>query len=340
MSPPPQGPDALDVKWLEAVLRARAFPTARIRRVAHEIIGVGYGLVGTAARVTLEGDDSPETLVLKWAATKDVRREAHFYESLAPRLDLRFARLHAYASADEAERGVLVFEDMAPARQGDILLGATAGEADSLIDAMAAFHAQFWGGTDADVALLPSWHDVAEKRLANLAETLPVFLQTWRGRVPDAAFAFAAELPKRTEDAYGELKVAPVTLIHGDLHLDNVLFAADGTPIIIDWPSVRRGPAAADFGHFLAESLTPTLRRARQGALAERHVRALAARGVIGYDADALRRDAEHVMVVLFGAAIRWAAGPNAPKPDVPRAPHLAESLLRNTALAIVEGLA
>ena len=204
---------------------------------------------------------------------------------------------------------------------------------------MAVFHARFWGGTDADVASLPSWDEVAEKRLSNLAETLPLFLAEWRGRVPDAAFAFAMDLPKRTEDAYGELKAAPTTLVHGDLHLDNVLFSADGTPIVLDWPSVSRGPAAADFGHFLAESVTPVLRRARQRALAERHAAALAARGVLGYDADALCRDAERVMVVLFGAAIRWAAGPNAPKPGEPRAPLLARSLLRNTALAVVEGL-
>jgi len=45
-------------------------------------------------------------------------------------------------------------------------------------------------------------------------------------------------------------------------------------------------------------------------------------------------------MVILFGAAIRWVTGPNAPKPDAPRAPRLADSLLRNTALAVVEGLA
>lgn len=313
---------------------------ARVHSVAHEIIGVGYGLSGTSARLMLEGDGIPRTLVVKWAATKDVRREAHFYESLAPRLDLRLARLHAHASADDGACGVLVFEDMAPARQGDILVGATAAEVDAVVDAMTAFHARFWGGTDADLASLPSWDSVAEKRLSNLAETLPLFLAEWRGRIPDAAFAFAADLPKKTQDAYGELKAAPTTLVHGDLHLDNVLFRADGAPIVLDWPSVSRGPAAADFGHFLAESLPPAMRRARQRTLAKRHAAALAARGVVGYDADALRRDAERVMVVLFGAAIRWAAGPNAPKPDVPRAPALAESLLRNTALAVVEGLA
>ncbi len=340
MTPPLAGPDALDVRWLESALRARAFPMARVRRAAYEIIGVGYGLAGTSARVTLEGDGVPRTLVMKWAATKDVRREAYFYESLAPRLAMPFARLHAHAAADEAARGVLVFEDLVSTRQGDILAGATADEADALVDAMATFHVHFWGSTDADLSSLPSWDAVAQKRLSNLAETLPVFLAEWRGRIPDEAFAFATDLSKRTEDAYGELQAAPSTLVHGDLHLDNVLFRSDGTPILLDWPSVSRGPAAADFAHFLAESMSPALRRVRQRELARRHAAALAARAGIGYDADVLRRDAERVMVVLFGAAIRWVAGPNAPKPDVPRAPLLAQSLLRNTALAVVEGLA
>jgi len=340
MTAPPADPTVLDAAWLEALLRSRSFPMARLRRVTPEIIGVGFGLRGTSARVILEGDGVPKTLVLKWAPTKDVRREAHFYNSLAPRLPLRLAELHAHISDDAVERGVLVLEDMVETRQGDILIGATSDEADAVVDAMAILHARFWDASDADVASLPLWDEVAEKRLSNLAETLPVFLAEWRGRVPDEAFAFATDLMKRTQDAYGELRAAPTTLVHGDLHLDNVLFGADGMPIVIDWPGVSRGPAAADFGYFLAESMSPALRRARQRALAERHAAVLAAHGVIGYTAEALRRDAERVMVILFGAAIRWVTGPNAPKPDAPRAPRLADSLLRNTALAVVEGLA
>jgi hypothetical protein len=343
----PARPEDLDAAWLEAVLRARAFPSARVRAVSHELIGVGFGLAGTSARLTLAGDDVPRTLVGKWAKTKDVRAEARFYDVVAPRLEsgrgfpLQLARLFAHASADDAERGVLVFEDLAPCRQGDVLVGATPREAGALIDAMAVLHAAFWDAADdAETASLPKWGDDAEKRVRNVAEALPRFLAEWRGRVPDAAFAFAADLPKRVEDAHGGLAQAPQTLVHGDLHLDNVLFRPDGTPVVLDWPSVMRGPAARDFGHFLVEGLSADGRRAGGRPLAGRYAAALAARGVTGYDEDALRRDAERVVVVLFGAAVRWNAGPNAPKPDVPRVPLVAESLLRNTAAAVVEGLA
>jgi aminoglycoside phosphotransferase (APT) family kinase protein len=38
---------------------------------------------------------------------------------------------------------------------------------------------------------------------------------------------------------------APHTLLHADLHLDNVLFDERG-PILLDWARVSRGPAAID----------------------------------------------------------------------------------------------
>ena len=48
------------------------------------------------------------------------------------------------------------------------------------------------------------------------------------------------------------LSGAPQTLLHADLHLDNVLF--DGGvdhPVILDWARVSRGPAAIDLVELL-----------------------------------------------------------------------------------------
>jgi phosphotransferase family enzyme len=331
----PATPADLDAAWLSNVLGRP------VRGVSHAIIGVGFGLAGTSARLTLDGDGVPRTLVAKWAPTKDVRAEANFHDVLAPRLDLPLARLVAHASDDGADRGLLLFEDAGPARQGDVLVGATKPEAAALVGQMARLHAAFWARTDDPaVACLPAWPDDAAKRVRQAEEALPGFLAAFGGRVPPAALAFASDLPKRMEDAFAELGAAPQTLVHGDLHLDNVLFREDGTPVVLDWPSAKRGPAAADFGHFLVESLTPDARRAEGHALAERHVATLAARGVVGYGADDLLADARRVFVVLFGAAVRWASGPHASRPDVPRVALLSDSLLRRAAAAVVEEVA
>jgi hypothetical protein len=332
--PLPATPDELDAAWLEDVLRrGGAFPSARVRSVAHEIIGVGFGLDGTCARLTLDGDGVPATLVAKWCSPDDARRETSFYRDVAPRLDLRLATLHA--SAIDAERGLVVTSDVAPARQGDTLVGATAAESDAMTDAMASMHAAFWDDADAPaLAGLPRWTGEVPGR--KVAEALPKFVAEWSGRLAPAAIEVATRLPEDFPVAVAALLRAPPTLVHTDLHLDNVLFLADGTPVILDWTDARRGPAALDFARLLVEQMTSAARRERQERLTRRYVAALAARGVT-YDVERLRADIPSVVTVMYAAVVRWAAGSHVLGPDVPRVPLIFESVVRNCADAATD---
>src|SRR5206468_1446096 len=70
-------------------------PGARVRSVFAEIIGVGFGLDGTSARLTIDGDGAPATLVAKWCSAANAEREERFYRTVAPRLELRLAKLFA-----------------------------------------------------------------------------------------------------------------------------------------------------------------------------------------------------------------------------------------------------
>jgi aminoglycoside/choline kinase family phosphotransferase len=334
----PATPQALDAVRLETALRARDFPKARVRAVSHEIVGAGFGMAGTCARLTLEGDEVPGTLVAKWAKKDDVRREAHFYDAVAAHLRLRFAGLHAHAVDDDSDLGVLLFEDVAPAEQGDVLVGATSAQAEALVDAMAVWHSTFWNSSGhAVLAPFPAWGEKAEKMTTKTREFLPRFLDLWSGRLPPKETAFAKALPERLPAAYAALAEAPRTVIHDDLHLDNVLFRPDGTPVVLDWTDAKRGPGAVDFARLLVENVTPDARRARQDALALRYAKALAARGVVGYGKDRVLRDAAHFYTVGFAAAVRWAGGPEAYGPDHPRVPLLVESLVRRAGAAAAE---
>src|SRR5688572_11290817 len=55
------------------------------------------------------------------------------------------------------------------------------------------------------------------------------------------------------------------SLLHLDLHPDNVILTARG-PVVIDWPNAARGPAAADVAHtwIVMACSVPTTGRARQ----------------------------------------------------------------------------
>src|SRR6185369_14561669 len=60
----PSGPDELDAAWLEDVLRVDGgLPHVRVPRLSAVRIGDAYGWDATIARVTLDADGAPPTIV-------------------------------------------------------------------------------------------------------------------------------------------------------------------------------------------------------------------------------------------------------------------------------------
>ena len=59
---------------------------------------------------------------------------------------------------------------------------------------------------------------------------------------------------------------APVTLFHGDVHLENILYSPvpEARPILIDWQLAGRGLGANDVSYFLVGSLSVSDRRAHE----------------------------------------------------------------------------
>jgi len=225
--------------------------------------------------------------------------------------------------------------DVAPAKQGDTLVGTTAAECAALTDAMASMHATFWDDADAPaLAGFPRWTGEVPGR--KVAEALPKFVAEWGGRLPPAAIDAATRLPELFPVAVEALLRAPPTLVHTDLHLDNVLFLADGTPVILDWPDARRGPAALDFARLLVDHMTSAARRERQERLVLRYRAALASRGV-DYDIERLRGDVASAVTIVYAAVVRWAGGPDALEPDLPRVPLIVESVVRSAADAATD---
>jgi aminoglycoside phosphotransferase (APT) family kinase protein len=117
------------------------------------------------------------------------------------------------------------------------------------------------------------------------------------------------------QDRYGsvlnELSAAPPTLIHADLHLDNVIFMpSEGEPDakIIDWQSVMRGPAVLDLARFIVEALDIEDRRAHEDRLVGNYHRILVDAGVDDYSLDRLRADYRRVLLVQLAGITGWLA--------------------------------
>src|SRR5690606_4677682 len=74
-------------------------------------------------------------------------KEARFYDQLAGIVDIHVPRCHLVLHDEDAHLSTLLFEDLAPAVQGDQIAGCTVEEAALAIDELAALHAPLW---DAD----------------------------------------------------------------------------------------------------------------------------------------------------------------------------------------------
>lgn len=208
--------------------------------------------------------------------------EARFYNQLAEATGVSTLR-SVYADFDPASgMSVLITEDVVArgATFSDARRDYSPDQAAQSLEQLARLHAGTWNR--AEYANEP-W---LESRLASYTRV--------RG-VADIRFNFegpiGARVPEilrdsqRLYDVYLELagltqRATPWCVIHGDPHVGNTFFDAQGRPSFLDWQLVQRGPWYIDVGYHLASSLTIEDRRKSEADLVKHYLARLAAGGV------------------------------------------------------------
>ena len=90
-------------------------------------------------------------------------------------------------------------------------------------------------------------------------------------------------------DRYVMADIEPLTVVHGDYRLDNLLFGGSGggVPIaVVDWQTCAHGPALSDVAYFVGAGLLADERRAHEQDLVRRYHDGLVAAGVGDYGWD------------------------------------------------------
>lgn len=233
------------------------------------------------------------------------RGEVGFFRELAEGVACPLPACLLAAIDHDAGRGALVLEDLSHLEQGDSTSVLPLPRARSLVHGLAGLHGPWWDDRGLQEtswlrvvphAWGPDWFvDRRARFVARFGDRLDGYTGPLLTRI-EGPHAAARE----------RLTAAPQTLLHGDLHLDNVLIDP-GTDevVLLDWAMAARGPAAVD----LAQALFVMGQGDDRAALLQAYLDRLEQQGVVlarpGFEAQVVA--AVIVLFVTWTCAIaRW----------------------------------
>jgi hypothetical protein len=357
--PVPSGHEGLTAQWLTAALRGGGvIDAAEVTEARVEPIGADQAFAGQPLRVHLrydrneqhDGQTAPSSLVAKLPAIDPAMRRAlsglrwyeseiRFYDELAQSSQIATPRRYYTAMQPADLNYVLLIEDVTSGEVGDQIAGASLAEAETVIDAVARLHAGWWDdpalttfdwlahGAVRRTELADFWAEFYQRNWSTTQELMP-------GLLPDEV----APIATRLADVYADLVRAsaesPRTLIHGDVRLDNIFFAADGEapPVVIDWQLVSAGRGPYDLAYFLGTNLPSELRAEHEEALIRRYHATIAATDP-GYSFDDCWRDYRVGLLLVFSFWVQTAGAATYPEAGHP----LRDAALTRVSRALVD---
>lgn len=296
--------DTLDAAWMTEILQRAG--------VAAEVVGmtrarIGTGQIGKCIRYQLEyavgGDTAaPASVIVKYPSDDETSRttgvllqnflkEVRFYQELQARLAIRTPRCF-YAEIKEAgPEFAVVMEDLAPARQGDQLLGCDAGVAHAAVMELVGLHAPGWCDT--------SLRDKAWLFNADVASS-DALRDMYRAQLPGFIARYGEALAEDEQQIFqrlGEVDHAPLfaptpevfSLVHVDYRLDNLMIhpVDSGYEItVVDWQSITLGAPLNDVAYFLGAGLLSDERLRVEEQIVLDYYQGLLAEGVSNFSWD------------------------------------------------------
>lgn len=297
----------LDATWVDQVLREGGHTHAAVTAAEVEPVAftgattdmarlrISYA-GGTGAGSNPGPNAGPATVIAKIRGVSDVQRqmdaaigmyerEARFYREFADQVPIAAPRCFHVGDGDTTP---LLLEDLAALRMGDQMDGVSVADAEALMVGLARLHAAFWGSD----RLSEPWllvHDsgLYPQLVTQLVSSgAPALRERYAGTVSDKVLeGVVAAAPQWAELLHAGSQ-GPQTLVHNDCRLDNVFFAGDGTPVLIDWQVLSRTRGTQDVANLLAGSMDGDDLAANWERLVGLWHENLTAAGVTGYSLD------------------------------------------------------
>lgn len=337
--------------WLTDCLRAAGID-ADVDSFTAQLIGDGVGLMATLHRLRLHyrTGSGPDCLVVKFPGELEAnlaiaeqfglfRREVEFYRVAASRTTMDIPAVYA-AEIDPDDSFVLLMEDLGDLRPGDQVAGIDPVSAGQAIDELVKLHAPFWDNVDAtEFDFAPrvngpgqadGMHAVAtacwDAMNASFGDAVPAAMNEVRERFLDAVPAM-----------HEWLGSAPITLIHSDFRLDNLMLGeadSDRPLVTLDWQGVLRSKGIEDVAFLLSQSMSPDQRSAHEHQLVERWRQGLEAAGIHDYTREGAWHDYRKCVLYLWMYAVIISG---ALDPTNPRSQAVMRAIITRSASAVSE---
>ena len=301
----------ISTQWLNETLRAgKAIPdTVSVSGFKLEPMGEGVGMMSSMSRILLDysqdTDTAPQSLVIKFIAENETNRavaaqynlyerEVRYYQQLADQTEARSPRIYS-AYIDAEQNFHLLMEDVSDYRMGDQVTGATADECELCINELAKLHAPFWGRME-EIDWLPRMSN--SQNATNLAKGAEIgwsqMMDLFGDWVPESINAKKDVYLSGISGLQQALDVEPITIIHGDFRMDNMLFGqkpAHHPLLVVDFQGPLRGRGIHDVAYLLSHSAQTDVRQSHESRLVQQYVDALKSAGVADYDFDTAWQD-------------------------------------------------
>ena len=302
----PNGAEEITPEWLTMALRGggvaallngeTAVSSITQSRIGEDESFTGGSLIRCQITYTSPDISVPHSLIAKMSPTdpefrslfrETNRREAGFYTEFAAQNNLPVP--HCYYGNFDAETGasILLLQDLDHYHMVAFADGCQPQEAQNAVRALATIHAQFWNdprlqtASGVDVLAEFPFAELWSQYPQAVAKLLPEF------DIPPQFFTMDNAIATNISTILNHfLETAPITCIHRDCHVDNILFSVnegDEPAIVLDWQGVGKGRGVYDIAYFLISSVPIEQRRQTEQSLLREYHALLTQCGVENY---------------------------------------------------------
>lgn len=289
---------SISKEWLSEALRSGGFGAgSAVSSFQAEYIGRENGWIGEVARLDIAyvvaNGGAPRSMVVKFSPPDPDGvfggHEAGFYLEIASAHNFAVPDCYYVEVDPRSGASVLLLEDLSRLRTVSFLDGCTVRQAEAAVMGLAKIHAAWW---ESEALQRKDWpFSIADTQFSDWWGEYPARIEaivpemTVSRRLKEFGDLFATD----TSRVLQRIEGSPVTCIHRDIHVDNLLFGSDpGDPpvILVDWQTTGRGLGISDVAYLLISSLSPSDRRASERGLVARYHGYLTDHGVDDYDLD------------------------------------------------------